>query len=262
MTFQSGVAAVGSGPHLALTYIVMVVLIGSILTFGAVFGVEVYWALRFAQRLQVLRKTGLSSAAGSPRAVHAIVRGFKPQAEGQGKGRSLGTGKATGAMSSGGAWGANDRGSESPQTAYPLPDGADALSLSFDSDHVSMNPLHSLLIGTSNASGHRGGGGGLRRPPAQSMAQAASAAASSASADVDTSGSRTTIASGSGNGSPPGSPVDGSPRLSSLVAMAPVAVSPSSIRGMVMKGWAQRTRVREGVNTPQAEGLPDVEPER
>jgi hypothetical protein len=30
MTFQSGVAAVGSGPHLALTYIVMVVLIGSV----------------------------------------------------------------------------------------------------------------------------------------------------------------------------------------------------------------------------------------
>jgi hypothetical protein len=50
MAFQSGVTAVGSGPHLLLTYAVAVVLIACVAVFAGMLTLEVWNSLRFARR--------------------------------------------------------------------------------------------------------------------------------------------------------------------------------------------------------------------
>lgn len=56
MAFQSGVAAVGSGPHLALTWLVAIVLVACITLFLGMLAVEVWRSVRFARRVADARK--------------------------------------------------------------------------------------------------------------------------------------------------------------------------------------------------------------
>jgi hypothetical protein len=57
MTFQSGVAEVGTGPHLFLTYMVAVVIVGCMVLFFTVLSVEVYKSVRFAARASATLRT-------------------------------------------------------------------------------------------------------------------------------------------------------------------------------------------------------------
>jgi hypothetical protein len=63
MAFQSGVAAVDSTPHLALTWLVAVVLVACILLFLGMLSMEVWRSVQFARRVHAVRK---ASAASSP----------------------------------------------------------------------------------------------------------------------------------------------------------------------------------------------------
>jgi hypothetical protein len=63
MAFQSGVAAVDSTPHLALTWLVAVVLVACILLFLGMLSVEVWRSVQFARRVQAVRR---ASTASSP----------------------------------------------------------------------------------------------------------------------------------------------------------------------------------------------------
>jgi hypothetical protein len=56
MAFQSGVAEVGSGPHLALTWLVAIVLVACIGLFAGMLAVEVWRSARFAHRMTAIRK--------------------------------------------------------------------------------------------------------------------------------------------------------------------------------------------------------------
>ena len=61
MTFQSGVTAVGSNVHLALTYIVAIVLVLCVGCFVGILAVEVLRSVQFARHLRRKRKQPLSS---------------------------------------------------------------------------------------------------------------------------------------------------------------------------------------------------------
>jgi hypothetical protein len=63
MAFQSGVAAVNSTPHLALTWLVAVVLVACILLFLGMLSVEVWRSVQFARRMHAVLK---ASAGTSP----------------------------------------------------------------------------------------------------------------------------------------------------------------------------------------------------
>jgi hypothetical protein len=84
MAFQSGVAAEGSGPHLALTYAVAIVLVASVCTFFAMLGREIYRSAKLAHRARTSRRRAwnlnLKSSADSdatrgPRVVASTGRG-------------------------------------------------------------------------------------------------------------------------------------------------------------------------------------------
>ncbi len=64
MAFQSGVAAVNSTPHLALTWLVAIVLVACIFLFLSMLSVEVWRSVQFARRMHAVRKA--SSAPSSP----------------------------------------------------------------------------------------------------------------------------------------------------------------------------------------------------
>jgi hypothetical protein len=64
MAFQSGVAAVGSTPHLALTWLVAVVLVACILLFLGMLSVEVWRSVQFARRVHAIRKASTASSPG------------------------------------------------------------------------------------------------------------------------------------------------------------------------------------------------------
>jgi hypothetical protein len=59
MTFQSGVTTPGSGPHTALTVLVALVLVGSVLLFLAMLAREVWNSIRFARRQQQARAAAI-----------------------------------------------------------------------------------------------------------------------------------------------------------------------------------------------------------
>jgi hypothetical protein len=61
MAFQSGVAAVGSGPHLALTWLVAIVLVTCIALFLGMLGVEIWRSVRFARRVAAARRVSVSA---------------------------------------------------------------------------------------------------------------------------------------------------------------------------------------------------------
>jgi hypothetical protein len=62
MAFQSGVAAVGSTPHLALTWLVAVVLVACSLLFLGMLSVEVWRSVQFARRVHAIRKASTTSS--------------------------------------------------------------------------------------------------------------------------------------------------------------------------------------------------------
>jgi hypothetical protein len=67
MTFQSGVAEVGTGPHRFLTYVVALVIVGCMVLFFAVLAVEVYKSVRFAARASAtLRRVSMAQGAARP----------------------------------------------------------------------------------------------------------------------------------------------------------------------------------------------------
>jgi hypothetical protein len=71
MAFQSGVTSVGSGPHLALTWLVAIVLVSCICLFFGMLAVELWRSVQFARRVaSVVRK---ASSVSGPR--RATVRG-------------------------------------------------------------------------------------------------------------------------------------------------------------------------------------------
>jgi hypothetical protein len=61
MAFQSGVAEVGSGPHLALTWLVAIVLVTCIALFLGMLGVEIWRSVRFARRVSAARRVSVSA---------------------------------------------------------------------------------------------------------------------------------------------------------------------------------------------------------
>ncbi len=65
MAFQSGVAEVGSGPHLALTWLVAIVLVVCIALFLGMLAVEVWRSARFANRQASARKSSAAAPVGS-----------------------------------------------------------------------------------------------------------------------------------------------------------------------------------------------------
>jgi hypothetical protein len=74
MAFQSGVTAVGSTPHLALTWLVAIVLVACITLFLGMLAVEVWRSLQFARRVHAVRK---SSGGAAPAAGHRATRAPK-----------------------------------------------------------------------------------------------------------------------------------------------------------------------------------------
>jgi hypothetical protein len=56
MAFQSGVAEVGSGPHLALTWLVAIVLVTCVALFLGMLGAEIWRSARFAGRMAAARR--------------------------------------------------------------------------------------------------------------------------------------------------------------------------------------------------------------
>ncbi len=62
MAFQSGVAEVGSGPHLALTWLVAIVLVTCIALFVSMLAMEVWRSIRFAHQVAVAKKASSSAA--------------------------------------------------------------------------------------------------------------------------------------------------------------------------------------------------------
>jgi hypothetical protein len=64
MAFQSGVAEVGSGPHLALTWLVAIVLVTCIALFGGVLAMEVWRSMRFAHQVAAARKVSVVAKVG------------------------------------------------------------------------------------------------------------------------------------------------------------------------------------------------------
>jgi hypothetical protein len=62
MAFQSGVAAVNSTPHLALTWAVAVVLVGCVALFLGMLGVEVWRSVHFARRVHSVRKASIKAS--------------------------------------------------------------------------------------------------------------------------------------------------------------------------------------------------------
>lgn len=70
MAFQSGVAEVGSGPHLALTWLVAIVLVACIALFVGMLAMEVWRSVRFAHRVAAARKaTALAAKVRCKRVV-------------------------------------------------------------------------------------------------------------------------------------------------------------------------------------------------
>jgi hypothetical protein len=62
MAFQSGVAAEGSGPHVALTWVVALVLVSCVALFVLLLAVELYRSYRFARRVvHAVRKASASA---------------------------------------------------------------------------------------------------------------------------------------------------------------------------------------------------------
>jgi hypothetical protein len=62
MAFQSGVAAVNSTPHLALTWLVAIVLVSCILLFLGMLALEVWRSVRFARHMLALTKSPAAEA--------------------------------------------------------------------------------------------------------------------------------------------------------------------------------------------------------
>jgi hypothetical protein len=62
MAFQSGVAAVNSTPHLALTWLVAVVLVACILLFVGMLSIEVWRSVQFARRMHAVRRASIVSS--------------------------------------------------------------------------------------------------------------------------------------------------------------------------------------------------------
>lgn len=72
MTFQSGVAAVGGGAHLALTWLVALVLVSCISLFAGMLVLEVWRSVRFARTVAVAARKA-AQATGPRRATRASV---------------------------------------------------------------------------------------------------------------------------------------------------------------------------------------------
>jgi hypothetical protein len=62
MAFQSGVATVGSTPHLALTWLVAVVLVACIFLFLGMLAIEVWRSVLFARRVHAVRRASTVSS--------------------------------------------------------------------------------------------------------------------------------------------------------------------------------------------------------
>jgi hypothetical protein len=72
MAFQSGVATVGSGPHVVLTWLVAVVLVTCIGLFVGVLSVEVWQSIKFARRVAVVMRKAASTSG--PRRATSVIR--------------------------------------------------------------------------------------------------------------------------------------------------------------------------------------------
>ncbi len=82
MAFQSGVAAVGSAPHVILTWLVAFVLVACILLFFGMVVLEVWRSVQFARRVHAMRsapsKVGRANTHRQPWTENPMARGVEP----------------------------------------------------------------------------------------------------------------------------------------------------------------------------------------